>query len=95
MKKKAPKLDKHVDKDVVLCSTTNQRVSRHTAQILLEDAIPFTRNWRRVPFYKREEYQGATEVCVFSINRNLYGRARRSISQLNRIDRDRILLNVI
>ena len=86
MRQRAPKLDKHVDKDVVLCSTTD---------ILLQDAIPFTKNWKRIPFYKREEYRGADQICVFSINRNLYGRARRSISQLDRMDRNRLLLNVI
>lgn len=93
--KRAPKLDKHVDKDVVLCSTTNRRVSNHTTRILLEDEIPFTKNWKRVPFYRRQAYRGASEICVFSINRNLYGKARRSIQQLERMDRDRLLLNVI
>ena len=29
MRKKAPRLDKHVDKDVVLCSTTNRRVQSY------------------------------------------------------------------
>ncbi len=95
MRQRAPKLDKHVDKDVVLCSTTNRRVSNHATDILLQDAIPFTKNWKRIPFYKREEYRGADQICVFSINRNLYGRARRSISQLDRMDRNRLLLNVI
>ena len=93
--KKAPRLDKHVDKDVILCSTTNNRVSNHATEILIRDAIPFTKNWKRIPFYKREAYRGAAEVCVFSINQNLYGKARRSIEQLGRTDRDRILLNVI
>ena len=93
--KKAPRLDKHVDKDVILCSTTNHRVSNHATEILIRDAIPFTKNWKRIPFYKREAYRGAAEVCVFSINRNLYGKARRSIEQLGRTDRERLLLNVI
>lgn len=93
--KKAPKFDKHVDKDVILCSTTNYTVSNHTTQKLIDDAIPFTKNWKRVPFYKREQYRGASEICIFSINRNLYGRARRSIEQMGRNDRERLLLNVI
>ena len=69
--------------------------TREQSDILLQDAIPFTKNWKRIPFYKREEYRGADQICVFSINRNLYGRARRSISQLDRMDRNRLLLNVI
>ena len=36
--RRAPKLDKHVDKDVILCSTTNHKVSRRTTQKLLDDA---------------------------------------------------------
>ena len=95
MRQRAPKLDKHVDKDVVVCSTTHGRVSNDTTDILLPDATPFTKNWQRIPCYKREEYRGADQICVFSINRNLYGRARRSISQLDRMDRNRLLLNVI
>ena len=42
-----------------------------------------------------QEYRGASEICVFSINRNLYCKARRSIEQLGRTDRERLLLNVI
>lgn len=94
MRKRAPRLDKHIDKDVVLCSTTNHRVSKHTTQVLLDDAIPFTKNWKRIPFYKREAYRGASEICVFFINRNVYARARRSIAQLGRMDRDRLVVHV-
>ncbi len=93
--RRAPKLDKHVDKDVILCSTTNHIVSKRTTQLLLEESIPFTVNWKRVPIHKREAYRGASEVCIFSINRNLYCKARRSIDQLGRTDRQRLLLNVI
>lgn len=90
-----PKMDRHVDKDVVLCRTTNHRVSGRTAELLLQHAIPFTVNWKHVPFFRREEYQGATEVCVIRTNRNAYIRARRTIDLLERRDRERILLNVI
>lgn len=93
--KKSPELDRHVDKDVVLCRTTNHMASRRTTRLLLEDSIPFTANWKRVPFFKREEYGGASEVCIITINRNLYCKARRSISNLGTRDRDNILLNVI
>ncbi len=89
------RVDKHVNKDVVLCTTTNHSVSRHATQILIDNAIPFTVNWKRIPLHKREEYSGASELCTFSINRNVYGKARRSISQLTRFDREHIRLNVI
>ena len=86
---------KDIDKDIELCWTTNERISNEATQLLINNSIPFTKNWKRIPFYKREEYRGADQICVFSINRNLYGRARRSISQLDRMDRNRLLLNVI
>ncbi len=89
------KVDKHVNKDVVLCTTTNHSVSRHTTQVLIDDAIPFTVNWKRIPLHKREEYSGASELCTFSINRNVYCKARRSISQLKRSDQERLVLNII
>ncbi len=92
---KKPKLDKHINKDVVLCQTTNHRVSNHMTQLLLQDSIPFTRNWKRIPFYKRDAYQGADQICIISINRNEYGKARRSLDKLDRRWRERLMLNVI
>jgi len=45
------KLGNYKDNDVELCRTTNQRVSSRTAEALLEEQIPFTRNSRRIPFF--------------------------------------------
>ena len=53
------KLGNYKDNDVELCRTTNDRVSRQTAEALLEEHIPFTKNSKRVPFFKREEYKGS------------------------------------
>lgn len=93
--KRRIKLDKNVNKDVVLCETTNHKASKCTADVLMADCIPFTRVWKRVPLFKRESYKGASEVCVISINRNEYHRARRSIERVDSIYRNRLLLNII
>ena len=47
------------------------------------------------PFTNARNIEVRIGSSVFSIDRNLYGRARRSISQLDRMDRNRLLLNVI
>ncbi len=93
--KRRMKMGKKVNKDVVLCRTTNHRVSNRTTDLLVQDAIPFTKNWKHVPFFRREEYHGASEVCVISINRNTYARARRTLDRMERRDRDRLVMNVI
>ena len=93
MKKKL-RLGKNIDKDVVLCRTTNRRVSNRTTDLLVEDAIPFTKNWKHIPFFRREQYHGASEICVISINRNTYARARRCLDRMERRDRARLNLNL-
>ena len=58
------KLGNYKDNDVELCRTTNSRVSTHTAEALLEQHIPFTKNSKKIPFFKRETYQGADTLWV-------------------------------
>lgn len=92
---KKMKLGKKIDKDVVLCRTTNRRVSNRTTDLLVQDAIPFTRNWKHVPFFRREQYRGASEICVIRINRNTYSKARKTLDRMEQRDRSRLLVNVI
>lgn len=87
------KLGKYRDNDVELCRTTNSRVSNEAAMALVEEHIPFTRNRRRIPFFQREAYQGATELWVITINPRRYGQARRAIDGLERVYRDRLVLS--
>lgn len=63
-----------IDKDVELCRTTNERISNQAAQLLIENQIPFTRGWIKVPFFLREKYRGAHQIYVIRTNRNRYGR---------------------
>lgn len=70
-----------IDKDVELCRTTNERISDHTARLLIENQIPFTRNWVKIPFFLREKYRGASQIYIIRTNRNRYGQARRTIDQ--------------
>ena len=93
--RKKPKLSKNVNRDVVLCETTNRIVSNRTSDLLLEEAVPFSKTQKRVPFFKRHFYNGASMVYVISISRTQYGRARRVLSGLEDRDYNRLLLNVI
>ena len=49
---------KHLDKDIELCRTTNERISDQAAQLLIENQIPFTRSFIKIPFFLREKYRG-------------------------------------
>ena len=92
---KKPKMSKNVGKDVVLCKTTNRIVSNRTSDLLLEQSVAFTKSWRRVPFFRRGSYNGANKVCIISINRTQYSRARRILNLLEDRDYNRLFLNVI
>ncbi|MCI5872779.1 MAG: hypothetical protein PUJ55_15955 [Clostridiales bacterium] len=84
---------KKIDKDVELCRTTNERISNHAAQLLIENQIPFTRNWIKIPFFLREKYRGASQIYIISTNRNRYGQARRTIDQLEAPFKSRLILS--
>lgn len=96
MAKRAVKVvDKHIDRDVELCRTTNVRVGNQTMQLLIEERIPFTQNWIRVPFYKREKYKGAREICVIHTHCNQYSRARRALDQMEVFCRERLIVHAV
>lgn len=52
------KLGNYKDNDVELCRTTNSRVSTHTAEALLEQHIPFTKNSKKIPFSRGKPTRG-------------------------------------
>ena len=84
---------KNIDKDIELCRTTNQRISDQAARLLMENRIPFTRNWVKIPFFQREKYSGASQFYVIRINRNRYGQARRTLDQMEQPLRQRLVLS--
>lgn len=84
---------KKLDKDVELCRTTNERISNHAARLLIENQIPFTRDWIRIPFFLREKYRGASQMFIIRTNRNRYGQARRTIDQLEAPFKRRLILS--
>ena len=87
------KLAGYKDNDVELCRTTNTRVSDKTAMILMEERIPFSKNLKTVPFFKRKTYKGADKVWVISINPRRYGQARRIIDTLDSVYKERLVLS--
>lgn len=93
--KKRIKVDRNINKDVVLCETTNFRAGDHTSKALVKESIPFSKRWKHIPFFRRDDYNGASKVCVIKINRNEYSKARRCIDGLDSLYRDRLLLNII
>ena len=88
----AKKLGNFTGNDVELCRTTNVKAGDQTIQALMNARIPFTRNSKRIPFYKRVQYNGAREFTVISINPHRYGQARRVIDQIDSLYRRRLVL---
>ncbi len=87
------KLGKFSGNDIELCRTTNSKAGNQTVQALLDASIPFTRNSKRIPFFKREQYNGANEMMVISINPHRYSQARRVIDQIDMIYRKRLVMS--
>ena len=86
-------LGKYKGNDVELCMTTNERVSHEATQALIEEQIPFTRNHKHIPFYKRVDYQGADGIWVIKVNPRRYSQARRAIDRLDLTCRSRLVLS--
>ena len=89
----AKTLGKFTGNDVELCRTTNERAGNQTVQALMDARIPFTKNSKRIPFFQRDQYNGAREFTVISINPNRYGQARRVIDQIDSLYRRRLLVS--
>lgn len=84
---------KDIDKDIELCWTTNERISNEATQLLINNSIPFTKNWISIPFFLREKFHGAKQMYVISTNPNRYGQARRTIDQLDPVYKRKLLLS--
>lgn len=87
------KLGNFSGNNIELCRTTNTRVGNRTAELLLEEQIPFTKNCRKIPFFRRDRYNGARKVWVISINPHRYGQARRAIDTLDVVCRKNLVLS--
>lgn len=86
-------LGNYRDNDIELCRTTNSRVSNEAVQALVEEQIPFAKSCRRIPFFQRDKYRGASCVWVITINPRRYGQARRAIDGLGSFYRERLVLS--
>ncbi len=89
----AKKLGNFTGNDIELCRTTNNKASNQTVQALMEASIPFTKNCKRIPFFKRVQYNGAEQMWVITINPHRYGQARRVIDKIDTIYRKRLVLS--
>lgn len=84
---------KHLDKDIELCRTTNERISDQAAQLLIENQIPFTRSFIKIPFFLREKYRGAHQFYVIHTNRNRYSQARHTLDHMDSVFRRRLIVS--
>ena len=95
MKKKL-KFDKTAyKKNIVLCESSNTRAVKLTSYILIDHSISFSKAYRHIPIFRRDKYRGASEICVISINRNEYSKAREAIRELPDNYLSRLVVNAI
>lgn len=90
---KAKMLGNYKAKDIELCRTTSRNAGQQTVEALVESRIPFTKISKRIPFFQREKYHGATEVHVISINMEQYGQARRVIDHMETLYRKKLVVS--
>lgn len=90
---KAKKLGNYTSNDIELCRTTNHNVEREAVEMLLQEQISFSRNSRRIPFFQREKYHGASQVYVISTHPGEYGKARRALDKLDKFYRTKLVLS--
>lgn len=93
MSAKAKVLAGYMDNDIELCRTTNRYVGNEAVEHLLRERIPFTKNCRRIPFFMREKYKGATEVYVITTNPDSYGKARRVLDHMDAAHKTRLVVS--
>ena len=79
--------------DIELCRTTNNTAGNETVQALLEASIPFTKNCKKIPFFKRLQYDGAEQLFVITINPSRYGQARQVVDGMDKIYKKRLVLS--
>ncbi len=83
------------DDDVELCRITSKRTCEEVMNQLIENQVSFSGCWKTIPFFKRNAYRGAKEVCIISTYRGQYSRARASVDRMDRRYKNRIQLNII
>lgn len=79
--------------DVELCRTTSQRAGAKITELLMEEHIPFTKNAHKIPFFRRDKYNGASQIYVISINPHRYGQARRALDGQELTLRQKVVLS--
>lgn len=79
--------------DIELCRTTSVKVGNRIVQALIDASIPFTKNCKKIPFFKRLQYDGAEQLFVITINPSRYGQARQVVDGMDKIYKKRLVLS--
>ena len=89
----AMKLGNFTGNDIELCWTTNLKAGNQLVQALLNASIPFTKNSKRIPFFKIDQYNGADEILMITVNPHRYSQARRVVDTVDYSYRKRLVLS--
>ncbi len=74
--------DKNIDKNVVLCQAYTSIAASVVNRTLSKSRLSYRIDWVGVPFFLRNKCRGASKVCVFTVNRCDYTKAKLIINDL-------------
>ena len=80
---KAKILGNYTSNEIELCRTTYNNAEKVAVEALIDEQIPFSRNSKRIPFFKRDKYHGANKVYVISTHPQQYTKARQTLDHLD------------
>lgn len=83
------------ERDVVLCTLTNQAAGRAISAVFAEFGIPFTLDWERTPVMKRVFGREQPEICTVRTHRSQYSRARRTLDMMGRSFLKNVTIHVL
>jgi hypothetical protein len=86
--------DKSVDKNIVLCQAYNRIVANQVTRALIDSSLSYRKNWVGIPFFLRNKCRGASQVCVFTVSRCDYTRAKSLIYDLEERYLRRLAVNL-
>ncbi|MCQ2535919.1 MAG: hypothetical protein MJ110_03005 [Lachnospiraceae bacterium] len=83
------------ESSIELCRIFNPVATKHLKDCLINSCVSFVESYQRIPFWKRESSFGYSKVCVVTINRHEYKKARTSLADLDPYYKEKIFLNIL
>lgn len=90
--KKRYSLDKNIDKSVILCQSYTRVMENKITSTLREVSLSFRKDRLSIPFFLRKRFRGASEICIFFVNRTDFSRAKFLLSNIDEREKKKIAI---